>query len=138
VPYILHYTGPGDLIPQWQMTTLDAPIAKPLDQILEENFWPDERTDRWRLPTKAERRRMSAKEEVSAQAHLRVVHRYLDGHLERRPSDLELCAWIRFCYRREFYAEAVAIFPHVDETRVDAEEYRKVSNIVEVCRLRSE
>jgi predicted RNA methylase/predicted RNA-binding Zn-ribbon protein involved in translation (DUF1610 family) len=128
----------GDLIPQWQMTTLDAPIAKPLDQILEENFWPDERTGRWRLPTKEERRRMSAKEEVSAQAHLRVVHRYLDGHLERRPGDLELCLWIRFCYNREFYAEAVALFPHVDETRVDAEEYRKVRKIVDVCRLKNE
>jgi len=56
---------------------------------------------------------MSTKEEVAAQAHLRVIHRYLDGQLDRRPSDLELCAWIRFCYGREFYAEA-AIFPHVD------------------------
>ena len=127
----------GDLIPQWQMTTLDAPIAKPLDQILEENFWPDERTGRWRLPTKEERRKMSAKEEVSAQAHLRVIHRYLEGNLERRPSDLELCLWIRFCYNREFYAEPVALFPHVDETRVDAEEYRKVRKIVEVCRLKT-
>jgi len=128
----------GDLIPQWQMTTLDASIAKSLDQILEENFWPDERTGRWRLPTQKERRKMSTKEEVSAQAHLRVIHRYLEGHLERRPGDLELCLWIRFCYNREFYAEAVALFPHVDESRVDAEEYRQVSKIVEVCRLRSE
>jgi len=128
----------GDLIPKWQVATHDAAIAKPLDQILEENFWQDERTGRWRLPTKDERRRMSAKEEVAAQAHLRVVHRYLEGSLERRPSDLELCLWIRFCYNRQFYAEAVALFPHVDETRVDAEEYRKVRKIVEVCRLRNE
>jgi len=127
----------GDLIPRWQVATHDAAIAKPLDQILEENFWRDERTGRWRLPTKDERRKMSAKEEVSAQAHLRVIHRYLDGYLDRRPGDLELCLWIRFCYNREFYAEAVALFPHVDETRVDAEEYRKVRKIVEVCRLKS-
>jgi hypothetical protein len=32
----------------------------------------------------------------------------------------------------------VALFPHVDESRVDAEEYRQVSKIVEVCRLKSE
>jgi len=126
----------GDLIPKWQMTTLDAPIAKPLDQILEENFWPDERTGRWRLPTPDERRKMSAQEEVAAQAHVRVIHRYLEGHLDRCPSDLELCAWIRFCYGREFYAEAVALFPHVDETRVDAGELRQVRKIVEVCRLK--
>ena len=71
-----------------------------------------------------------------AQAHLRVIHRYLEGRLERRPSDLELCLWIRFCYNREFYAEAVALFPYVDETRVAPEEYRQVRKIVEVCRLK--
>ena len=126
----------GDLIPKWQVATRDAAIAKSLDQILEENFWREERTGRWRLPTKEERRKMSAKEEVSAQAHLRVIRRYLEGSLDRRPGDLELCAWIRFCYNREFYTEAVALFPHVDETRVDAEEYRRVRKIVEVCRLK--
>jgi hypothetical protein len=128
----------GDLIPKWQMTTLDAQIAKPLDQILEENFWPDEHTGRWRLPTPEERHKMSAREEVAAQAHLRVIRRYLEGRLDRRPSDLELCAWIRYCYGREFYAEAVALFPHVDETRVDADEIRQVRKIVEVCRLKVE
>jgi len=128
----------GDLIPKWQVATHDATITKLLDQILEENFWLNERTGHWRLPTKEERRKMSAKEEVSAQAHLRVIHRYLEGRLERRPGDLELCLWIRFCYNREFYAEAVAIFPNVDESRVDAEEYRQVSKIVEVCRLKGE
>jgi len=128
----------GDLIPKWQVATHDATITKLLDQILEENFWLNERTGHWRLPTKEERRKMSAKEEVSAQAHLRVIHRYLEGGLERRPGDLELCLWIRFCYNREFYAEAVALFLHVDESRVDAEEYRKVRKIVEVCRLKGE
>jgi predicted RNA methylase len=128
----------GDLIPKWQMTTLDAQIAKPLDQILGENFWPDERTGRWRLPTPEERHKMSAREEVAAQAHLRVIRRYLEGRLDRRPSDLELCAWVRYCYGREFYAEAVALFPHVDETRVDAGEIRQVRKIVEVCRLRKD
>jgi hypothetical protein len=112
--------------------------SPPLDQILEENFWPDEHTGRWRLPTPEERHRMSAKEEVAAQAHLRVIRRYLEGRLDRRPSDLELCAWIRYCYGREFYAEAVALFPHVDETRVDADEVRQVRKIVEVCRLKVE
>ena len=128
----------GDLIPKWQVATRDASIAKSLDQILKENFWPDEHTGRWRLPTDEERRKMSAKEEVSAQAYLRVIRRYLEGSLDRRPSDLELCLWIRFCYRREFYTEAVALFPHVDETRVDPEEYRWGRKIAEVCRLKSQ
>ena len=65
------------------MIVPDAAIAKSLDKILEENFWRDDRTGRWRLPTKEERRKMSAKEEVSAQAHLRVIRRYLEGDLDR-------------------------------------------------------
>jgi DNA-directed RNA polymerase subunit RPC12/RpoP/predicted RNA methylase len=126
----------GDLIPQWQIATLEARVAKPLDQVLAENFWQDERSGRWRLPTAEERHRMSAQEEVAAQAQLRVVQRYLEGGLERRPSDLELCAWMRFCYSHGFYAEAAALFPQVDEARVGAEEYRSMRKIAEVCRLR--
>jgi len=126
----------GDLIPQWRVVTREASLSKTLDQILEENFWRDERTGRWRVPTDEERRRKSAREEVAAQARLRVIRRFLEGGLDRRPGDLELCEWIRFCYQREQYAEAVALFPHLDESRVPPEEYRQVRKIVEVCRLK--
>jgi DNA methylase. len=108
----------GDLIPQWLVVTREVSLSKTLDQILEENFWRDERTGRWRVPTDEERRRKSAREEVAAQARLRVIRRFLEGGLDRRPGDLELCEWIRFCYQREQYAEAVALFPHLDESRV--------------------
>lgn len=127
----------GDLIPKWQAVTREVTLTKTLDQILEENFWRDERTGRWRLPTEEERRRKSAREEVTAQAQLRVIRHFLEGNLDRRPGDAELCAWIRFCYQREHYAEAVALFPHVDESRVDPEEYRQIRKIVEVCRLKT-
>ncbi len=127
----------GDLIPQWQVATREARITKPFDQILAENFWEDERSGRWRLPTEAERRKLSAQENVTALAHLRVVRRYLDGRLDRRPSDMELCAWIRYCYRCEFHAEAAALFAQVDESRVDPREYRSVAKIAEVCRMRA-
>ncbi len=126
----------GDLIPQWRVVTREASLSKTLDQILEENFWRDERTGRWRVPTDEERRRKSAREEIAAQARLRVIRRFLEGGLDRRPGDLELCEWIRFCYQREQYAEAVALFPHLDESRVPPEEYRQVRKIVEVCRLK--
>jgi hypothetical protein len=126
----------GDLIPQWRVVTREVSLSKTLDQILEENFWRDERTGRWRVPTDEERRRKSAREEVAAQARLRVIRRFLEGGLDRRPGDLELCEWIRFCYQREQYAEAVALFPHLDESRVPPEEYRQVRKIVEVCRLK--
>ena len=108
-----------------------------LDRLLEQNFWQDERTGRWRVPTAAQREKMSARTDLSAQAHLRVVRRFLDGELDLRPSDWELLSWIRFCYNREFYAEAVALFPHVGETRVNPDEYGEIKRIVAVCRMRA-
>jgi len=130
----------GDLIPQWQIATLNTgdSLTKSLEQILEENFWPDKHTGRWRVPTAAERETMSARADLSAQAHRRVVRRFLEGELDRRPDDRELCAWIRFCYNREFYAEAAALFPHVSEARVDPQEYRAVKRIASVCRMRAQ
>ena len=129
----------GELIPKWQQETASIGSADPgrLDRLLEQNLWQDRRTGRWRVPTAAERERMSARADLSAQAHLRVVRRFLEGELDRRPSDRELCAWIRFCYNREFYAEAVALLPHVNEARTDRQEYREVKRIVAVCRMRA-
>ncbi|MBL7065880.1 MAG: DNA methylase [Anaerolineae bacterium] len=129
----------GELIPKWQQETASLGGVDPgrLDRLLEQNFWQDERTGRWHMPTAAEREKMSARTDLSAQAHLRVVRRFLDGDLDRRPSDRELCAWIRFCYNREFYAEAAAIFPHISETRMDPKEYREMKRIVAVCRMRA-
>jgi len=106
----------GDLIPRWQQETAGLEVVDPgrLDRLLEQNFWQDQRSGRWRIPTPAEREKLSARAGLGAQAHLRVVRRFLDGTLERRPDDRELCAWLRFCYNREFYAEAAALFPHIN------------------------
>ena len=129
----------GGLIPKWQQETASLGGVDPgqLDRLLEQNFWQDERTGRWRVPTAAQREKMSARTDLSAQAHLRVVRRFLDGELDLRPSDWELLSWIRFCYNREFYAEAVALFPHVGETRVNPDEYGEIKRIVAVCRMRA-
>ena len=129
----------GELIPRWQQETASLGGVDPgrLDRVLEQNFWQDERTGRWRVPTASEREKMSARADLSAQAHLRVVRRFLAGELDRHPSDWELCSWIRFCYNREFYAEAVALFPHVGEARVNPDEYREIKRIVAVCRMRA-
>jgi 16S rRNA G966 N2-methylase RsmD/DNA-directed RNA polymerase subunit RPC12/RpoP len=137
----------GELIPKWQQETASLGGVDPgrLDRVLEQNFWQDSRTGRWRVPTAAEREKMSARADLGAQAHLRVVRRFLDGDPssgsgrapDRQPNDWELCAWIRFCYNREFYAEAAALFPHVVEARVNPDEYREIKRIVAVCRMRA-
>ena len=130
----------GELIPKWQQETARLGGVDPgrLDRLLEQNFWQDERTGRWHVPTAVEREKMSARADLSAQAHLRVVRRFLDGELDRQPSDRELCAWIRFCYNREFHAEAAALFPHISETRLEPKEYREMKRIVAVCRMRAQ
>jgi DNA modification methylase len=129
----------GDLIPKWQRETaaLAGVDVGRLDRLLEENFWLDKKTGRWRIPTPEERDRMSARSDLSAQAHLRVVNRYLQGDLDRQPDDRELAAWVRFCYSREFYPEAAALFQHINEARLDPEEYKTVKKMAQVARLKS-
>lgn len=128
----------GDLLPQWQMATLQiiGKIGKSLEQILIENFWQDKRTGRWRIPTPTEREKMSARVDLSAQAHLRVIRRYLAGELERQPNHQELAAWLRFCYSREFFSEAAQLFPHIDDTRLDPAEYKAISRMATVSKMR--
>jgi hypothetical protein len=125
----------GELIPKWQQETASLGGVDPgrLDRLLEQNFWQDERSCHWRVPTATQREKMSARADLSAHAHLRVVRRYLDGELDRRPSDWELSSWIRFCYHREFYAEAAALFPHIAEARLDPDDYREIKRMVAVA-----
>jgi hypothetical protein len=129
----------GDLIPKWQRETANINNADPgrLDRLLAENFWQDKRTGRWRLPTPAEREQMSARADLSAQAHLRVIHRYLAGELERRPNDLELAAWVRFCYSREFFNEAAQLFLRINESHLEPDEYRAIKRMATVSKLRA-
>ena len=129
----------GDLIPKWQQETaaLGGADTGRLDRLLEQNFWQEKKTGRWRLPTSTERERMSARADLSAQAHLRVVRRYLVGELERRPDDRELAAWIRFCYSREFWPEAAALFQQINPERLEADEYKTVKKMAQVARLKS-
>jgi len=47
----------ADLIPQWQIATLGAgsKIKTPLEELLRDNFWPDDATSAWTVPTLAQR-----------------------------------------------------------------------------------
>ncbi len=128
----------GDLIPQWQQETARS-NADPgrLDRLLEQNFWQDKRSGRWRIPTPEEREKMSARVDLSAQAHLRVVRRYLAGELDRQPGSQELAAWLKFCYTREFYSEASQLFPQIDETQLDPDEYKTIKRMATVSKMKA-
>lgn len=128
----------GDLIPQWQAATayLDAADPGRLERLLTENFWLEARTGRWRVPTAAEREKMSNRQSLADEAHLRVVRRFLGGELDHRPNDWELSEWLRFCYRREAYTEAVALFQHIQPDQLEPERYKELKKIVAVCRMK--
>lgn len=128
----------GEMIPKWQAETahLATSDAGRLDRLLQQNFWQDQRAGRWRVPTAAEREKMSNRQSLANEAHLRVVRRFLAGQLDRRPNDWELSEWLRFCYHREAYAEAVALFQHIQPDRVEPEQYKELKKIVTVCRMK--
>jgi DNA modification methylase/DNA-directed RNA polymerase subunit RPC12/RpoP len=128
----------GELIPRWQQETAHLGASDPqrLDILLDQNFWQEQKDGKWRIPTPTEREKMSAREDLSSQAHLRVIRRFLDGSFDRRPSNLELAAWIRFCYNREFYSEAAALFDHITETGLDGDEYKTIKKMSSIARMK--
>jgi len=130
----------GEIIPRWQAETahLAASDAGRLDRLLQQNFYQDQRTGRWRVPTEAQREKMSNRQSLADEAHLRVVRRFLAGDLERRPNDWELSEWLRFCYRHEAYAEAAVLFQHVQADQVELERYKELKKIVAVCRMKTQ
>lgn len=90
----------GELKPLWMRATglLSGALSQSLnlDFLLEENFWRDPDTNRWREPTAEERERMND------DRSLRVLHdgeRYLGGTLTRSTTDDERCKWIDVLFR---------------------------------------
>ncbi len=90
----------GEIKPLWMCATglLPADVSQTLilEDLLKENFWQDEDTNRWREPTGAERERMNDDRST------RVVHdaeRYLVGSLRRQTTDAERCEWIDILFK---------------------------------------
>lgn len=131
----------GDLIPNWQSTTatLQGIDVEPgrLERLLEQNFWLDKRTNFWRIPTPSEREQMSAAQDISAQAHLRTIHRYLSGEGEQKPNSRELAAWIQFTYNRGAYSETIQLYDHLDESQLEPEYAQSIRKMVQVGRIKA-
>lgn len=131
----------GDLIPKWQSVTAtfqseDVESGR-LERLLEQNFWLDKRTNRWRNPTQVEREQMSAAQDITAQAHLRTIHRFLEGEGEHKPNMRELAAWIQFTYNRGAHAETIALYDHLDESQLEPEYAQSIRKMVQVSRLKA-
>jgi hypothetical protein len=88
----------AELIPSWRQATLRVGnrLQKTLPQLLEENFWRDADTNRWRLSTADERRQMGDERTLRMRRH---IQRLRDGKLDTFPKDSELFEWMRFAYQ---------------------------------------
>ena len=90
----------GELKPLWMRAVglLSAEVSQclSLDELLTENFWRDDETNRWREPTDEERERMNDDRSI------RVLHdadRYIAGTLRRATTDAERCDWIDVLFK---------------------------------------
>jgi hypothetical protein len=90
----------GELKPLWMravgLLPADVSQSLSLDELLTENFWRDEDTNRWREPINEERERMND------DRSLRVLHdaeRYVAGTLRRSSTDAERCDWIEVLFK---------------------------------------
>ena len=90
----------GELKPRWMRATglLPAAVSETLvlEDILVENFWRDQDTNRWREPTDEERERMNDDRSI------RVLHdaeRFVAGTLRQPSTDQDRCGWIDVLFR---------------------------------------
>lgn len=90
----------GELKPFWMRATglLSKDITEPLvlEDLLAENFWKDEDTNRWREPMPEERERMNDDRSI------RILHdaeRYVAGTLRRATTDIERCEWVDVLFK---------------------------------------
>ena len=79
---------------------------------------------------------MSAAQDIAAEAHLRVIRKFLEGKSDHRPNNRELAYWVQFAYQKEAYAEAVALYTHVDESQLEAEYLKTLRRVVSICRMK--
>lgn len=90
----------GELKPLWMRATglLSAQVTQDLvlEELLTENFWRDQESNRWREPTEEERERMNDDRSI------RVLHdaeRYIADTLRRATTDAERCDWIDVLFK---------------------------------------
>ncbi len=124
----------GELVPEWRAATLKVghALGKDLHQVLEENFWHEADTNRWRIPTTDERARMGDERTVRLRRRLRRV---IDGEAASAPDLLELMvfAWTDLADARA----AVTVFGRLDLTALPGDDAKKARRLYQVARARA-
>jgi hypothetical protein len=123
----------AELIPPWHQAILQVRnrLEKPLPQLLEENFWRDADTHRWRLPTESERRQMGDERTLRLR---RNIQRLRDGKTERIPSDTEILEWMLFAYQHLADHRAVVdLYQRLNPTNLPEADRKKAKQLYEFC-----
>lgn len=122
-----------ELIPPWRQATLKVGnrLEKTLPQLLEENFWRDVDTGRWRLPTEAERQHMGDERTLRIR---RNIQRLREGKLDSTPKDGELLEWMLFAYQHlTDHRAVVEIYQRLNPTALSEADRKKAKRLYEFC-----
>jgi DNA modification methylase len=126
----------AELVPEWRQATLMVNLTKGLLQILEENFWHEADTNRWRLPTDEERSQMSDEHTLRLKRRLRQV---LDDKAEPLPTDQELLELLLFAYQElSDDSAAVKIYGRLNISNLTTEDKSKANRIYRVSLVKSQ
>jgi DNA modification methylase/predicted RNA-binding Zn-ribbon protein involved in translation (DUF1610 family) len=123
----------AELIPPWRQATLQIGnrLQKTLPQLLEENFWRDADTNRWRLPTADERRQMGDEHTLRLR---RNIQRLREGKLDTFPKDTELFEWMRFAYQHLTDHQAVVeIYQRLNPANLSDADRKTARRLYEFC-----
>ncbi|MGH8069732.1 MAG: DNA methyltransferase [Candidatus Entotheonellia bacterium] len=123
----------AELIPLWRQATLQVGnrLQKTLPQLLEENFWRDAETNRWRLPTADERRQMGDEHTLRMR---RYIQRLREGKLDTFPTNTELFEWMRFAYQHLTAHQAVVeIYQRLNPANLSEADRKTAKRLYEFC-----
>ena len=123
----------AELIPPWRQATFQVGnrLQKTLPQLLEENFWRDTETNRWRLPTADERRQMGDEHTLRIRRH---IQRLREGKLDTFPKDTELFEWMRFAYQHLTDHQAVVeIYQRLNPANLSDADRKTAKRLYEFC-----
>jgi predicted RNA-binding Zn-ribbon protein involved in translation (DUF1610 family) len=123
----------AELIPPWRQATLRIGnrLQKTLPQLLEENFWRDAETNRWRLPTADERRQMGDERTLRIRRYIQCLR---EGKLDTFPKDSKLFEWMRFAYQHLTDHQAVVeIYQRLNPANISDADRRMAKRLYEFC-----
>jgi DNA modification methylase len=123
----------AELVPEWRQDTfkIGAALGKGLRQILEENFWHENETNRWRIPTEAEKARMGDERTIRLKRRLRQL---VEGKEETAPSDQELLELMTFAYQEISDPRAVvAIYRRLSASSLTEADRRRASRMYQAA-----